>query len=281
MKIFFNKNKISRLLQDFYNYTHLPISLFDADYKCLAYAQKNTNFCTHISSYPEIKKNCDSSTAYYLEEAKKRGETVIYRCHAGIIDTITPIFYQNAIIAYIMVGQFRDKEKAYSTKKVVESCLSKYDVDLLEFKRKYDELPCISSTELHSLLNILKLCIKYLWSEQLIQFKTTILASEIENYIDSHLAEDISVEILCKKFFISRQSLYSLFKNGYNDSVKNFINSKRLNQAKKLLTETSLSVSKIATQVGFADYNYFIRTFKSKFKITPLQYRFSSTSNLV
>ena len=276
MKAIFNKNEIYLLLQNFYNCTHLPISFFDADYNCISYSTKDTNFCTYLFKFADMKNACTCSTAQRFEESKKQGDTIIYRCHAGLIDTITPIFYQNTLIAYIMIGQFRDKEKIYSTKTIMETCLSKYNVDLDKFKNLYNQLPCISSKELYSLLSILKLCIKFLWSEQLIQCKSNMLASEINAYIDSHIADDLTINILCKTFFISRQSLYSLFKNEFNDSIKNFINTKRFVQAKKLLKETSLPISEVAALVGFSNYNYFIRLFKSKFKITPLQYRFKT-----
>lgn len=47
----------------------------------------------------------------------------------------------------------------------------------------------------------------------------------------------------------------------------------RINEAKQLLINTSFSVNKIADQIGFLDTNNFIRRFRSRTGVSPLQYR--------
>ena len=81
------------------------------------------------------------------------------------------------------------------------------------------------------------------------------------------------MEELCAKFFISKETLYEIFHDEYNDTIKNFIITKRIEMGKKLLLETTLPVSVVADQIGFTDYNYFIRVFKKRTSLTPLQFR--------
>nr|WP_248927978.1 helix-turn-helix transcriptional regulator [Paenibacillus hamazuiensis] len=56
-------------------------------------------------------------------------------------------------------------------------------------------------------------------------------------------------------------------------SFVDYINSKRIEQAKLLLGSTSLSVADISDRVGFASSNTFIRVFKRHEGITPGQFR--------
>ncbi|MBQ7932909.1 MAG: helix-turn-helix domain-containing protein [Clostridia bacterium] len=93
---------------------------------------------------------------------------------------------------------------------------------------------------------------------------------------DSVSAPELSVAELCRKFYISRQVLYALFRDEFGDTVGNYILNKRLTEAKRLLKETGSPISDIARTVGFADYSYFIRLFRKHIGMTPLQYRKNS-----
>ena len=66
-------------------------------------------------------------------------------------------------------------------------------------------------------------------------------------------------------------------------SLPEYVTEKRIQEAKYLLRgHSSLSISKIATAVGFSEINYFARVFKAKTGITPSEYRNQSmTENIV
>ena len=55
--------------------------------------------------------------------------------------------------------------------------------------------------------------------------------------------------------------------------VKQYVLDRKMARAKHLLTTTELSVTDVAEQTGFADYNNFIQRFKKVTGHTPLQYR--------
>ena len=94
---------------------------------------------------------------------------------------------------------------------------------------------------------------------------------QIKQYIESQLADgELSPELLCKQFRMSRASLYRLFKE--DGGIKNHINTVKLNRAMHLLTETSPqrgAVRKVAEQLGFPDQGHFTRLFKNRFQFAP------------
>lgn len=63
------------------------------------------------------------------------------------------------------------------------------------------------------------------------------------------------------------------FKANYNTTPSRWIKSKRLEYAKTLLLESSLNVTQICFDSGFISSSHFIKSFKEKYKLPPLQYR--------
>ncbi|MFL5787652.1 MAG: substrate-binding domain-containing protein [Flavisolibacter sp.] len=92
----------------------------------------------------------------------------------------------------------------------------------------------------------------------------------IENNISN---EEFSIDDICKTIGISRVQLYRKVKAliGYN--VNDYILTVRLQKAKFLLANEDLSISEIAYKVGFSAQAYFSTVFKSKFSLTPSDYR--------
>lgn len=95
----------------------------------------------------------------------------------------------------------------------------------------------------------------------------------IQNYIEKHFSDDLSLEILAKEHFVSISHLCHIFKSEAGYSIKKYIDLIRLKEAENLLINTDHSVKKICILCGYGDINNFIRKFKSKYHITPLCYR--------
>lgn len=73
---------------------------------------------------------------------------------------------------------------------------------------------------------------------------------------------------ICRHFYISKKQLYRLFKKNFNTTVKKYIFGKKIEHAKRLLSSTDQSVSRIAEETGFADYNNFIQQFRKKKQVS-------------
>ncbi|WP_269685930.1 hybrid sensor histidine kinase/response regulator transcription factor [Flavobacterium lacustre] len=92
----------------------------------------------------------------------------------------------------------------------------------------------------------------------------------LENNLDE---SSFSVEELASKLNISRVQLYRKVKAVLGIGVGDYINNFRLEKAKELLISTSMNISEIAYSCGFASPNYFSTTFKSKYGLTPKDFR--------
>ena len=94
---------------------------------------------------------------------------------------------------------------------------------------------------------------------------------EILDYINQHLAEELSVSILASQFYLSNSYLHKIFKEATGATVNRYITAKRISRAKILLTEGH-SVAETSALCGFHDYSNFLRSFTKAVGISPKKY---------
>ncbi|MCQ2589552.1 MAG: helix-turn-helix transcriptional regulator [Treponema sp.] len=102
------------------------------------------------------------------------------------------------------------------------------------------------------------------YQNRLINFET-IMCSEFLN--------NINIQKIAKKLFLSTRQLSRLIKDNYNKTFTQFLLEKRLEAACLLLQTTNFSVNEIAEKTNFLSPTYFYRTFKKYYKTTPLKYK--------
>ena len=92
--------------------------------------------------------------------------------------------------------------------------------------------------------------------------------SDIISYINEHYTEQLSLESLCKIFYVSRTQLNRLFNSMTGVSVWKYVVTNRLLYAKELL-EQGESPAVARVKCGFRDYSPFYRAYKAHFGVCP------------
>lgn len=92
------------------------------------------------------------------------------------------------------------------------------------------------------------------------------------NYIQQNY-RTVTVEELAKHFSVSTSWISRVFRKNARMTLVDTIQQVRVQKACELLQSTKLSVQEIAELVGYQDVTYFIRMFKKREQVTPLQYR--------
>ena len=95
------------------------------------------------------------------------------------------------------------------------------------------------------------------------------VVSEIANHINLYYRDSINLDVLSKRFFLSKYYLCRIFKDITGTGIIDFINRKRLVEAEKLIRSTNMSISDISEQVGFKSVDHFIFLFKRNYNHTP------------
>ena len=272
MNYFFNTEKINNLLDDFYVATGIAVVFYDAEMNIIV-KHKHSQYCLCIRQDSARKRNCNRSNLDHMKEAARTRKTVCYTCHAGIMETIIPVVYEETIIGYMQIGQFRDEKGEYSSSERVALALKHYKLPPEEMLKLYEELPVVSDEKFEALKKIMRILIKSLWSDSLIRHNRSMLSVKIEQYISEHLRDKIGVDEICQRFFLSKNALYRLFEAEFGMPIGRYILSRRIQLSVDALCNTGAPIATIAAECGFSDYNYFIRAFKKQMGVTPLQFR--------
>ncbi|MBQ8733231.1 MAG: helix-turn-helix domain-containing protein [Anaerotignum sp.] len=91
---------------------------------------------------------------------------------------------------------------------------------------------------------------------------------EILRYIDAHLTEELSIDILAEEFFISKFHMMRLFKQETGRSIHDYLQERRLLFARDLIRQ-GVSATDSCFQSGFRSYSSFTRAYAKHFGTTP------------
>ncbi len=96
---------------------------------------------------------------------------------------------------------------------------------------------------------------------------------DVKHYIDDNYAEDLSIQLISERFHLSQSYLSHLFKRRIGFSPNQYINRRRIGEAQLLLVLSELSITEIATRVGFKSLSHFNSQFKRCVGMNPSVYR--------
>lgn len=91
---------------------------------------------------------------------------------------------------------------------------------------------------------------------------------DIVNYINIHLSDELNLDIICDRFFISKAHINRRFKKIIGATVWEYISIKRLMMAKELLQKGN-SPTEVYLKCGYKDYCTFFRAYKTRFGVPP------------
>ena len=96
---------------------------------------------------------------------------------------------------------------------------------------------------------------------------------KIVRYVDENYNQDITLESLAQKYYISVSYLSRKFKEIMDDTFSDYLSRKRIEKACQLLDASELSISEIGMVCGYPNCFYFSRTFKKLIGVSPSRYR--------
>ncbi|MBP5402061.1 MAG: helix-turn-helix transcriptional regulator [Treponema sp.] len=96
------------------------------------------------------------------------------------------------------------------------------------------------------------------------------------DYVSQNFSKPIKISQIAKNIGISEKYLSTLFKKETGMSLVSYIEQVRLKEACRMLNYTELTYSQIADNLSFSSQSYFIKQFKKRYGLTPMQYRVSN-----
>ena len=117
----------------------------------------------------------------------------------------------------------------------------------------------------------------YRWSDKKDNSKPIDAA---KRYVEQHLGENISLSSVAEILYLSPAYFSRLFHRQAGCSFSEWLTQRRMDRARNLLRDTTMSVSEIAASIGFKEPNSFTRLFKKSEGVSPTEYRRAYTKEL-
>ena len=240
--------------------------------KLRAFNFHETPYCAFVKRNPQANKHCVECQ----RKVTKRCEGGVFNgvCYAGVCERVYPINNGTNVIGFISVSGYQiDNADSY-----FQRLSHIYGFDAAELKKRYAMLnPVFPDTDQLDTL-LLPLCqmleLAYIKSDT--QAHSESLPDQVIQFIKEHHNQHITSEEICQQFYCSRSFMSTQFNKTTGKSIREYINELRVADAKRLLSESALSVTEIAFLVGFNSSNHFSDIFKKQVGISPLKYRKSS-----
>ncbi|UHA75949.1 helix-turn-helix domain-containing protein [Paenibacillus sp. 481] len=96
---------------------------------------------------------------------------------------------------------------------------------------------------------------------------------DIAKYVEQHYHEDLSLQDMAQRFFVSREYISRKFKQQFNINLSDYMANIRIEKAKMLLFNPHLRISQVANMVGYHDEKYFSKVFKKQTGVSPNEFR--------
>lgn len=274
MRAVFDRKELLKVLRAFYELTGLRTVVFDAEGQdILSYPAQRPQFCELVRRTPAGEaacRHCDQSACL---QAQREKHSVLYPCHAGLIEVITPMQADGVTVGYLLLSHVvQGEDEAAEWQSVRERCAA-LDLPMDELRTAYRALPHTSYQKLNAASELLALAAKGAYQAQLARLVPGSMAEKLNRYLETHLAEPIGSDELCRELEISRTSLYHLAKESYGCGAAEQLTRMRMQKAAVLLTVSDLTIEEISRQCGYSDYEYFFRVFRKRMGQTPKSYR--------
>jgi len=230
--------------------------------------------CRLICENPLGCKACRESTRLRLLECRTTGKSIIYECHAGFVDIVVPLFINDIFIGCLTSGQIlKKKPTAKSFRQFIEN-VSYLDIEEEKLHDYFFATTVLSDSQLDAVVELISLVGNYIVeSESKLLFlesvneKNKMLAAR--KFIEQHYQKKLTVEQMATAVFLSESHFSHMFKQEIGISPINYLNRFRVERARELLKNTTLSITEIAYETGFQSLPHFNRIFKNLEKKPP------------
>lgn len=198
-----------------------------------------------------------------LESTYKTLPQTKYGNMSNSLNPLKQLFYgcianTTLITRYAIEGGL-DEETAFTLSDVyikqMESCSTLYELNILNERMAIDFTTRVAKAKL---------------SRQQPYSKPI---SRCLNYISRNIHSKITLDILASEVKLTPKYLSFLFQKETGQRLSTFIEDKKINEAKNLLTYSEYSYSEISQSLSFSSQSYFIAVFKRNSGMTPKQYR--------
>lgn len=254
------------LIKAFYNLTGIKIAIYDNNFKeVLSYPAENSAFCKLMEMDNSLTGKCDDCNANLCHKCAVQKKTIVYKCHAGLTEVISPLDIDGVTVGYVIYGQITNEANREKFITEVKNNCKDYGLSEEEIEKSLKKIKYCNESEISATLEIINALTLYIVYKGIVYVSDSPLGLQIVEYIDKNLSEDLSVTAICRKFAVSKVKLYSTTKLYMPEGIAKYIRKRRIQAAEENIRKNpDKPLWRVAEECGFDDYNYFLRVFRTE-----------------
>jgi len=247
------------------------VVIFDAE----ARAQP---FCRALNALPGGTALCGMCDQSKFLEARRDGHALRYRCHAGLREFVIPVIRDGQTIALLQCGQVHDRTPSASEWKEARKSLVRAGIRAPTLRALFERNRVLTPARQDDLLELLALVAARLARSDERELhtapgQTQAALGRAMTYIETHLAEHLTVAAIAHTANLSTRSLMRLFRKEVGATVVDFILRRRIARARQLLRHPDRTCAEIAFECGFGSVQHFNRIFRRFENVSPTEWR--------
>ncbi len=267
-----NIEKLGELLDNFRRVTGIDVSLLNADFHTVASAKgKASRICAYIHSSHLSKDICRSSDIERLLEVKERGGAIRYSCPIGITEAIVPIIRGERTVAYLIATIGIGEADLPKVASLIDKTAPGLNAEITE--ERINDTRVLSDGDITAHFEMLKMLGEYIASDNAFGDVSESVGTMVKYYVKNNLGEKITLSDIAASLHCSTVTLTEHFKAEFGITIMEYVLRKRMELSERLILDTDLPQREIAAKTGFADVEYFSRTFKKYHGISPAAWR--------
>lgn len=282
----FANNLILQLNQIFGDDVYSSISAFEKGLSSISTVYRQALFAIGFKFYSSEKSLISYESVKGLnlnyELCTENCDTLLQLIRANRVDEIEPVvcklfdnFSENysapqIIITYLMSFQMELVKLIME----ISGDLKEFLILALDFQKTAEHLNMAELQE-----SFLKQCL--IAASHINDFKQgnpQFIVCEVKNYVRQNYCKDIKLKDVARHFYMNSVYLGQLFKKVSGMQFNDFLNTVRIDEAKKLLQRTDMKVVEISSAVGYNDPKYFLSKFKSITNLPPSAFKAGKTT---
>ena len=266
-------NELLEIIKHLHTISGYHISLKDVNYNTIAkYPPKNSSYCSLIQSNKQALEQCIKCDSDAYKIVSKTNEIYLYRCHAGLYEAVSPLYYFDSLSGYLVMGQMVTVDDESLTTMVKQG--QKFINDKHALLNAAKNVQRVTMEKISALISIMNMCAGYITLSNRLKIAKHSAAVDAAEYINKHLTEKIKLEDLCNNCFCSKTTLSIDFKKEFGITITKYITKKRMERAAKMLKDNkNLAINYVSSKCGIDDANYFTKLFISEYGISPSKYK--------
>ncbi len=235
--------------------------------------------CKMIRGTVEGARRCEGCDRTHHARAGADGKARLYKCHAGFLDMAIPIMVQGKHVATISSGQVLPEQPSDASFRRICLRLGGLGLPARRLRAAYDRAPWMSRDRLRPVMQLLETFSNQMCGSawRIRELEASLERPQIRKARD--LVEErfrdsgLRLADAATRAGISITHFSHLFHKETGVPFTSFVQSRRIEEAKRLLAETDKTITEICFECGFNSLTHFNRVFRRGEGCSPTQYR--------